>query len=145
MSKKTNIIVTISFAFLFLYSLFMPALKFSFGMNLNGFQSFGANFARLFLSENYIEYLQVMISVIAPILTIVLIIWSLRSKIKLIPLSFLSILCLAGISVWLFKYGSIGVLMYGYYFWLILNVLIIGFNYFKFFNQKKNAIEKVIT
>ncbi len=145
MTKKTNIIVTITFAFLFLYSLFMPALKFSFGMNLNGFQSFGANFARLFLSENYIEYLQVMISVIAPILTIVLIIWSLRSKIKLIPLSLLSILCLAGISVWLFKYGSIGVLMYGYYFWLILNVLIIGFNYFKFFNQKKNAIEKVIT
>lgn len=140
MTKKTNIIVTISFAFLFLYSLFMPALKFSFGMNLNGFQSFGANFARLFLSENYVEYLQVMVSVIAPILTIVLIIWSLRSEIKLIPLTLLSMLCLAGISIWLFKYGSIGVLMYGYYFWLILNVLIIGFNYYKFFRQRKKSI-----
>lgn len=143
MTRKTNIFITVTFAFLLLYSLFMPALKFSFGMDLNGFQSFGANFVRLFLSESYGEYLKVMISVVAPILSVVLIIWSLRKDIKLIPLTLVSIFCLFGISVWLFKYGSIGVLMYGYYFWLVLNVLVIGFNYYKFFNKKKNLIESI--
>ena len=136
MTRKTNIIISSSFLALFLISLFMPVLRFSFGLELNGVFAFIANYTSIMLTENYVDYLKVMLTVTSPILLVVLIIWSFRKKLKTIPLAIVSIICLMGTFSWLFRYAGIDVLQYGYYFWCLLTIVVITFNFLKIFKFK---------
>jgi hypothetical protein len=54
----------------------------------------------------------------------------------MIPLSILSFLTILGSFSWIIKYGGMDILLFGYYFWLLLIVSVIGFNFFKLTKQK---------
>ena len=136
MKRKTNIIISCSFLVLFFISLFLPVLKFSFGFELNGLYSFFANYSSIILTESFMDYLKVMLTVISPILLVVLIIWSFRKTINTIPLVIVSLVCLTGTFSWLFRYSGIDVLQFGYYFWCLLTVGVITFNFLKIFKFK---------
>lgn len=136
MSKKTNIIISCILSILFIVSLFLPIMKLSFGIEINGFFGLFANFFRLILTESYVEYLSVMGTIFTPIILLILIIWSFREKLKMIPLSILSFLTILGSFSWIIKYGGMDILLFGYYFWLLLIVSVIGFNFFKLTKQK---------
>jgi hypothetical protein len=136
MTRKTNIIVSSIFLLGFIISLFLPVLKFSFGIEINGIFAFIANFSSIILTESYLDYLKVMLTVISPVLLVVLIIWSYRNEIKLLPLVIVSIICLLGTFSWLFRYAEANVLMIGYYVWCILTIAVIIFNLLKIFKFK---------
>lgn len=136
MSRKTNIIISSTFAILFIVSLFLPIMSLSFGVEVTGMLGVAANAFRLALTDSYIDYLGVMSTVFTPILLLILVIWSYRQELRMIPLTLLSVFTLIGGASWIFKYGGLNILLFGYYFWLILIVSVIGFNYFKLTKQK---------
>jgi hypothetical protein len=111
-------------------------MKLSFGIEINGILGLFANFFRLILTESYFDYLAVMGTIFTPILLLILIIWSFRLQLKIIPLSILSFLTLIGGISWIFKYGGLDILIFGYYFWLMLIISVIGFNFYKLIKQK---------
>lgn len=136
MNKKTNIIISSILSLLFIVSLFLPIMSLSFGIELNGIMGLAANSFRIILSESYLEYLGVMSTIFTPILLLILIIWSFRQQLKIIPLSILSLMTILGGVSWLFKYGRLDILLFGYYFWLVLILTVIGFNFFKLSKQE---------
>lgn len=138
MTRKTNIIVSVVFVIIYLISLFMPIMSFSFGIEITGILGILANMSRLILVESYMDYLAVMGSIFTPILLLILIIWSFRKKLKLLPLSLLSIITLIGGLSWIFKYQGLEILLIGYYTWLLLILLVIAFNYYKYFKLQHN-------
>ena len=111
-------------------------MKLSFGIELNGVFSLAANFFRLILTESYGNYLIIMGTIFTPVLLLILIIWSYRKELKLIPLSLLSTLTVIGGFSWIIKYGGLDILLYGYFFWLTLILCVVGFNFYKFLKQK---------
>ncbi len=138
MTRKTNIIVSIVFVIIFVASLFMPIMSFSFGIEITGILGILANMSRLILVESYADYLAVMGSIFTPILLFILLILSLRKTLKLIRFSLLRIATLIGGLSWVFKYQGLDILLIGYYTWLFLIVVVIAFNYYKFFKLQHN-------
>lgn len=136
MTRKTNIIVSSGLLLLFVVSLFLPVMSLSFGLEINGVLGIAANSFRLILTESYTEYLSVMSTVFTPILLLILVIWSFRKQLKMIPLTLLSVFTLIGGISWIFKYGGLDILLFGYYFWLILIIAVVAFNFFKIAKQK---------
>jgi hypothetical protein len=111
-------------------------MSLSFGLEVTGMFGIAANAFRLALNDSYIDYLGVMSTVFTPVLLLILVIWSFRQELRMIPLTLLSVFTLIGGASWIFKYGGLNILLFGYYFWLILIVSVIGFNYFKLTKQK---------
>jgi flagellar biosynthesis protein FlhB len=106
------------FTLLFLTTFFLPVLHFSFGKDLNGFEAFIFNFTRLFLVQDFVEYVKVVSTVLTSFFVLVLLVWSYRQHVKLIPTILVgSFVLITGFS-WVFKYSGQGVLMYGYWIWL---------------------------
>jgi len=120
----------------FALSMFLPVMRFSFIEEMSGYQAFGANALRLIFVENYLEYLSVMFTVVSPIFLLILIFWTMRPQLKLIPVALLSSVTLFGGVVWLFKYGSQSILLYGYWVWLLLIVATVGVSFWKLKTQK---------
>jgi hypothetical protein len=123
--KKLSI--PILFTLLFLITFFLPVLHFSFGKDLNGFEAFIFNFTRLFLVQNYIEYLKVVSTVLTSFFVLVMLIWSYRKQVKLIPVVMVGLIALITGLSWAAKYGGQGVLMFGYWVWIGYILLLIGY------------------
>ncbi|MCB9189751.1 MAG: hypothetical protein H6599_10795 [Flavobacteriales bacterium] len=127
-SKQKNIILTSILFILFIIGFFLPVLDFSFGVTLNGFEAFVMQGVSVMSSESYSEYLWKMLLLITPVLDIVLIFWLLRKKLNFYAIAIVGLLVLIGSSSWLLRYGDLGILRIGYYYWLILNILFITLN-----------------
>lgn len=127
-SKLKNIILTSILFILFIIGFFLPVLDFSFGVTLNGFEAFVMQGVSVMSSESYSEYLWKMLLLITPVLDIVLIFWLLRKKLNFYAIAIVGLLVLIGSSSWLLRYGDLGILRIGYYYWLILNILFITLN-----------------
>ena len=136
MKRKTNILISIVLTLLFIVCLFLPVVHFVFGKDLMGAEAFVFNFVRLFMVQDFVEYLKVVSTVLSNFFVLVLLIWSFREQLKFIPTLIISILALTTASTWIFKYADKGVLMFGYWFWLFFIVLLIGFNFYKIKSQK---------
>ncbi len=120
----------------FTLSMFLPVMRFSFIDEMYGYQAFGANALRLIFVENYLEYLSVIFTVVSPLFLLILIFWTMRPKLKKIPVAILSVATLFGSLVWVFKYGSQSILLYGYWVWLLLIVATIAVSFWKLKQQK---------
>ncbi len=144
MDKKKNIILTAILFVLFLIGFFLPVLDFSFGTTLHGYEAFAAHSISVASSENYSEYLWKVFLLITPILDVVLIFWLLRKQINLIAIIIVGLLVLIGSSSWIFRYGDLGILRAGYYYWLILNVVLVGIN-FVFYKKRKQLAAKSVS
>lgn len=134
-SKLKNILLTSILFALFIIGFFLPVLDFSFGVTLNGFDAFIMQGVSVMSAENYTEYLWKMFLMITPILDLVLIFWLLRKKINTYAIILVGLIVLIGSSTWLLRYGNLGILRIGYYYWLILNILFVVLNFVKHRNQ----------
>ncbi|CAG5078304.1 hypothetical protein [Parvicella tangerina] len=127
--KTKNIILVAILLALFIIGFFLPVLDFSFGVTLNGFEAFVMQGVSVLSSTSYAEYLWKVFLLITPVLDIVLIFWLLRKQINLIAIVLVGIAVLIGSSSWIFRYGSLEILRAGYYYWLILNLLLVAVNF----------------
>ncbi len=136
MNRKQNIIYSILLTALFVMCLFLPVIQFLFEKQLSGAEAFLLNISRLFLVQDYFEYLQVMVTVLTNFFVLTLVIWSYRVRIKLIPTFFISAFSLSSALFWVYKYYEKGILLYGYWVWIIFIIVLIVFNLVKYKNQR---------
>lgn len=136
MNRKQNIIYSILLTALFVMCLFLPVIQFLFEKQLSGAEAFLLNISRLFLVQDYFEYLQVMVTVLTNFFVLTLVIWSYRVRIKLIPTLFISAFSLSSALFWVYKYYEKGILLYGYWVWIIFIIVLIVFNLVKYKNQR---------
>ena len=135
MTLKTNRIITIGLALLFILSFLMPALQGPLGIELNGFSVFGANIATVVFVEGFYDYLLFLYTALTNLWVVLLLIWSVRSKVKTVPTLILSLLAVTSAFSWMFNMEVGGVLLMGYWFWVISIVLIISFAIYRSFRD----------
>ena len=138
MTLKTNRIITIGLASLFLLSFLMPALQGPLGIELNGFSVFGAKIATVVFVEGLSDYLLFLYTALTNLWVVLLLIWSLRSKVKTLPALMLSLLAVTSAFSWKFNMEGDQVLLMGYWLWVISIVLIISFTIYRSF---RNPVE----
>lgn len=127
--RQKDILVTLILLGLLIIGFFLPVLDFSFGLTLSGFEAFMMQMISTYSAETYADYLWKALLLVTPILDIVMIFWLLRKPINLVPLILVSSLLLISSGSWILRYGELGILRIGYYYWLILNLLIIVLNF----------------
>ena len=135
MTIKTNRIITIGLALLFILSFLMPALRGPLGIELNGFSVFGANMATLVFVEGLSDYLLFLYTALTNVWVVLLLIWSVRSKVKTVSTLILSLLAVTSAFSWMFNMEVGGVLLMGYWFWVVSIVLIISFAIYRSFRD----------
>ena len=138
MTLKTNRIITIGLASLFLLSFLMPALQGPLGIELNGFSVFGANIATVVFVEGFYDYLLFLYTALTNVWVVLLLIWSVRSRVKTVPTLILSLLAVTSALSWKFNMEGDQVLLMGYWLWVISIVLIISFTIYRSF---RNPVE----
>ena len=138
MTLKTNRIITIGLALLFILSFLIPALRGPLGIELNGFSVFGANIATVVFVEGFYDYLLFLYTALTNVWVVLLLIWSVRSKVKTVPTLILSLLAVTSALSWKFNMEGDGVLLIGYWLWVISIVLIISFTIYRSFRNPVN-------
>jgi hypothetical protein len=138
MTLKSNRIITIGLAVLFILSFLMPALQGPLGIELNGFSVFGANIATVVFVEGFYGYLLFLFTSLTNVWVVLLLIWSVRSKVKTVPTLILSLLAITSALSWKFNMEGDQVLLMGYWLWVISIVLIISFAMYRSF---RNPVE----
>lgn len=138
MTRKTNKIITLGLALLFILTFLMPALQGPLGIKLNGFSVFGANLATVVFVENLNDYFMFLFTALTNVWVILLLIWSIRANVKIVPTIILSLLTISSALSWKFNMEGEGILLAGYWMWVISIVLVIGFTTYRSF--KKPAI-----
>jgi len=116
----------------------MPALRGPLGIELNGFSVFGANMATLVFVEGLSDYLLFLYTALTNVWVVLLLIWSLRGKVKTVPTLILSFLSFTSALSWKFNMEGDQVLLMGYWLWVISIVLIISFAIYRSF---RNPVE----
>jgi hypothetical protein len=135
MTLKTNRIITTGLALLFILSFIMPALRGPLGIELNGFSVFGANIATVVFVEGFYAYLLFLYTALTNVWVVLLLIWSVRSKVKTVPTLILSLLAVTSALSWKFNMEGDGVFLMGYWLWVISIVLIISFTIYRSFRN----------
>jgi hypothetical protein len=135
MTLKTNRIITIGLALLFILSFLIPALRGPLGIELNGFSVFGANIATVVFVEGFYAYLLFLFTSLTNVWVVLLLIWSVRSKVKTVPTLILSLLAITSALSWSFNMEGDQVLLIGYWLWVISIVLIISFAIYRSFRN----------
>ena len=135
MTLKTNRIITIVLAVLFILSFLMPALRGPLGIKLNGFSVFGVNIATVVFVEGFYDYLLFLFTSLTNVWVVLLLIWSVRSKVKTLPTLILSLLAITSALSWKFNMEGDQVLLIGYWLWVISIVLIISFAIYRSFRN----------
>ena len=138
MTLKSNRIITIGLAVLFILSFLMPALQGPLGIELNGFSVFGANIATVVFVEGFYDYLLFLYTALTNVWVVLLLIWSVRSKVKTVLTLILSLLAVTSALSWKFNMEGDQVLLMGYWLWVISIVLIISFTIYRSF---RNPVE----
>ncbi len=138
MTLKSNRIITIGLAVLFILSFLMPALQGPLGIELNGFSVFGANIATVVFVEGFYDYLLFLFTSLTNVWVVLLLIWSVRSKVKTVPTLILSLLAITSALSWKFNMEGDQVLLIGYWAWIISILLIISFAIYRSF---RNPVE----
>jgi hypothetical protein len=135
MTPRVNMKITIGLALLFILSFLMPALQGPLGIELSGFSVFGANIATLVFVEGFYAYLLFLYTALTNVWVVLLLIWSVRSKVKTLPTIILSLLAVTSALSWKFNMEVDGVLLMGYWFWVISIILIISFAIYRSFRS----------
>lgn len=135
MTTKTNRIITIGLAMLFILSFLMPALQGPLGIELNGFSVFVAKIATVVFVEGLSAYLLFLFTALTNVWIVLLLIWSLRRKVKIVPTLILSLLAITSALSWKFNMEGEGVLLIGYWLWAISILLIISFTIYRSFRN----------
>ena len=135
MTLKTNRIITIGLALLFILSFLMPALQGPLGIELNGFSVFVAKIATVVFVDDFYAYLLFLFTSLTNVWIVLLLIWSLRSNVKIVPTLILSLLAVTSALSWSFNMEGDQVLLMGYWFWVISIVLIISFTIYRSFRN----------
>ena len=135
MTRKTNRIITIGLALLFTLSFLMPALQGPLGIELSGFSVFVAKIATVIFVEGFYAYLLFLFTALTNVWIVLLLIWSLRSNVKTVPTLILSLLSVTSALSWKFNMEGDGVLLMGYWLWVISIVLIISFTIYRSFRK----------
>ena len=135
MTLKTNRIITIGLALLFILSFLMPALQGPLGIELNGFSVFVAKIATVVFVDDFYAYLLFLFTALTNLWVVLLLIWSLRRKVKIVPTLILSLLAVTSALSWSFNMEGDQVLLMGYWFWVISIVLIISFTIYRSFRN----------
>ena len=136
MTRKKNIIITLGLAILFLLSFLLPAMQGPLGMKLNGLAVFGMNFATVVFVDGFSEYLVFLFTALTNVWVVLLLIWSVRRNVKRFPTLILSLLAISSALSWVFTMESDGVLLMGYWLWILSIVTIIGFTIFRSFKSQ---------
>ena len=135
MTLKKNRIITVGLALLFMLSFLMPALQGPLGIKLNGFSVFGANIATVVFAEDFYDYLLFLHTALTNLWVVLLLIWSLRIKVKTIPTFILSLLAFTSALSWKFNMEGDQALLIGYWAWIISILLIISFAIYRSFRN----------
>ena len=136
MKRNTNKIITFLIAGLFALSFVLPALQGPAGVKLNGFLVFLTHLATINFVESFGEYVLFLFTALTNLWVVILLIWSYRKKVKLIPVICLGVLSLSSTFFWLFSMESMSVLLVGYWVWLFSVLAVVSFNLFKAFSRR---------
>jgi len=131
MTRKTNRMITLGLALLFILTFLMPALQGPLGIKLNGFSVFGANMATVVFVEGIQDYLVFLFTALTNVWVILLLVWSIRGNVRLIPTIILSLLTVTSAFSWAINMKGDGVLLIGYWMWVTSILLIIGFTLYR--------------
>lgn len=135
MTRKKNIIITGSLFLLFVVTFFMPSLQGPLGIKLNGMSVFGAHIATVIFVDGVSDYILFLFTGLTNVWVILLLIWSVRKKVKVIPTVILSVLAITSALSWMFNMEGEGVLLMGYWLWVFSIILIIGFTLLRSFQK----------
>ena len=119
MTLKTNRIITIGLALLFYIVFSNACIAGPLGIELNGFSVFGANIATVVFVEGFSDYLLFLYTALTNVWVVLLLIWSVRSKVKTVPTLILSLLAVTSALSWKFNMEGDQVLVDG--------VLVVGY------------------
>ena len=136
MSAKTNRIITIGLAVLFMLSFILPSLRGPLGIELSGFSVFVANIAMVIFVEDFYDYLLFLYTALTNVWVVLLLIWSARTKVKTVPVFILSLLTFTSALSWKFNMEGGQLLLMGYWVWIISIVLIISFAIYRSFRNQ---------
>ena len=131
MRIKTNRIITVGLALLFILSFVLPSLRGPLGIELSGFSVFGANIAAVVFVEDFYDYFLFLYTALTNVWVVLLLIWSVRVKVKTVPTIILSVLAITSSFSWMFKMEQLGVFLVGYYLWVISVLLITSFTLYR--------------
>jgi len=123
--------ITLGLALLFILTFLMPALQGPLGIKLNGFSVFGANMATVVFVEGIQDYLVFLFTALTNVWVILLLVWSIRGNVRLIPTIILSLLTVTSAFSWAINMKGDGVLLIGYWMWVTSILLIIGFTLYR--------------
>lgn len=127
MTKSTGRFIAFILAGIFAISFLLPTLQGPMGVKLNGLTTFGLHLATIALIENVYDYFLFLFTALTNLWVVILLIWLFRNKVKLLPSILLGILALSSAFSWKFNMIDSGVLLIGYWIWIMSIIFISGF------------------
>ncbi len=132
--NKSKIIIFVLMA-LFVISFLLPTLQGPMGLKLNGISVLGIHAATFGLINDLWEYLAFLFTALTNVWVVVLLFWAFRKEVKLLPVIILSGLAISSAISWKINMHESGVLLIGYWMWVLSIVLISGFDILKAFKK----------
>ena len=138
MKIKTNRIITLGLALLFVLSFLLPALRGPLGINLSGFSVFIANIATVIFVESFADYCLFLFTALTNVWVVLLLIWSLRNKVKIFPTIILSLWVITSAFSWFLNMEGDNILLIGFWLWIISSLLIVIFTIHRSLTVRSN-------
>jgi len=136
MTKTLNKALTFIIAGLFILSFMLPTLQGPMGVKLNGLMTYGVHLATINFIEGFSDYIMFLFTALTNLWVVLLLIWSVRKKVKLLPSLILGLLAIVSALSWKFSMQESGVLLIGYWIWVVSIISITGLDVYR-------AIKKV--
>jgi len=109
---------------LFLVSFFLPTVQLTDDIVLNGIMAFGVNAGMLFFVEDGAEYFEYVFSILTNVWVLWLLVRFWRKGEKFPLTIVVALLALSSAIYWFFKVEDTGVLLYGFWVWIVAVTLV---------------------
>ena len=131
MTKTINKALTFIIAGMFILSFVLPTLQGPMGVKLNGFMTFGLHLATINFIEGFVDYVLFLFTALTNLWVVLLLIWAIRKRVKFLPSALLGGLAIASALTWKFNMQESGVLLIGYWIWVVSIVSITSLNLYR--------------
>lgn len=135
LTKTTNKFISFILTGLFALTFVLPTLQGPMGVKFDGVSVALINLFTIKFVTSFSEYISYLFVALTNIWIVILLVWSFRKQVKLIPTIILSLLAITSAISWYLKMEESNVLLIGYWLWALTVILIAGFNLYKAFTK----------
>lgn len=135
LTKKSNKFVSFILVGLFAVTFLLPTLQGPMGVKFDGISVALINLFTIKFVTSFSDYIAYLFVALTNVWIIVMLFWSFRSKLKIVPTLMLSVLAITSAVSWFFRMEDGSVLLIGYWIWSLTILLIATFNLYKAFTK----------